>query len=56
MHFLCFIRNLFHLKRTNTLRNCYYHPAPLGDLKSYLPFDMTNFTPFDFITKHTSCV
>ena len=53
--FLCCICNLVHLKGTNAFMYCYYHPTPWEDLKSYLPFDMTNVTLFDFITKHTSC-
>ena len=54
-HFLCFICSLFHLKWTNAFKHCYYHPTPWEDLKSYLPFEMTDFTLLDFITKHTSC-
>ena len=52
---VCFICNLFYLKWMNAFKYCYYHPTSWEDLKSYLPFDMTNFTLFDFITKYTSC-
>ena len=52
-HFLCFISNLFHLRWTNAFKyNCYYHPTPWKELKSYLPFDVTN---FNFVTKQTNC-
>ena len=51
-HFIC---NLFYLKWTNAFKYCYYHLTPWEDLKSYLPFNMTNFSLFDFITKHTRC-
>ena len=54
-HFLCFIFNLFHLKWTNAFKCCSHHSTPWEDLKSYLPFYMTKFTRFDFITKNTSC-
>ena len=56
-HFLCFISNLVQLNWTNALKYCYYHPTPWEDLKSYLPFDMTNFNFFWFYYKaHKLCM
>ena len=47
----------FHLRWTHAFKYCYYHHTPWEDLKTYLPFDVTNFNFVWFYYKaHELCL